>query len=134
MWEMWQSGHSGKSCPFTQEDVNIIGNANPNNSDNHPQQDWNSRPDLPFGHKQGNNVNNSIQPSLKDLVYVQKHINNNVTKKFLADNKIFKSLAAQLERLNPVIENQLSFNKMIETQVAQLASSCLNHNTGKLLG
>jgi hypothetical protein len=28
----------------------------------------------------------------------------------------------------------LSFNKMIETQVAQLASSCPNHNSGKLPG
>jgi hypothetical protein len=28
----------------------------------------------------------------------------------------------------------LSFNKMIETQVAQLASSCPNHNLGKLPG
>jgi hypothetical protein len=43
-----------------------------------------------------------------------------------------ESLAAQLEGFNFVIKIQLSFNKMIETQVAQLASSCLNHNTGKL--
>ena len=40
-------------------------------------------------------------------------------------------MAAQLEGLNSVIKNQLSFNKMIETQVAQLASSCPNNNSGK---
>ena len=66
------TGNSGNSCPFTQEDVNFIGNDTPNNSDNHPQQGWNSKPDLPFGHQQGNNFNNSIQPSLKDQVYGQK--------------------------------------------------------------
>ena len=43
-------------------------------------------------------------------------------------------MAAQLEEFNSVIKNQLSFNKMIETQVAQLASSCPNVNTGKLPG
>jgi len=43
-------------------------------------------------------------------------------------------MAAQLEGFNSVIKNQLSFNKMIETQVAQLASSCPNVNTGKLPG
>ena len=41
---------------------------------------------------------------------------------------------AQLEGFNYVIKNQLSFNKMIETQVAHLASSCPNVNTGKLPG
>ena len=43
-------------------------------------------------------------------------------------------MATQLERFNFVIKNQLSFNKMIETQVAQLASSCPNVNAGKLPG
>ena len=47
---------------------------------------------------------------------------------------IFESLAAQLEGLNYVIKNQFSFNKMIETQVAQLASSCPKANTGELPG
>ena len=43
-------------------------------------------------------------------------------------------MASQLEGFSSVIKNQLSFNKMIETQVAQLASSCPNANTGKLPG
>ena len=43
-------------------------------------------------------------------------------------------MAAQLEGFNSVIKNQLSFNMMIETQVAQLASSCPNVNAGKLPG
>ena len=60
--------------------------------------------------------------------------NDNISKKFLANDKILKSLAGQLEGINSVIKNQLSFNKMIETQVPQLASSCPNNNSGKLPG
>ena len=55
-----------------------------------------------------------------------------LAKKILANDKILQSSAVQLEGFNYVIKNQLSFNKMIETQVAQLASSCLNHKTGKV--
>ena len=67
------------------------------------------------------NFNNNFQPSLKDLVYGQKQINDNISKKFLANDKILESLAIQLEGINTVIKNHLSFNKMLETQDAQLA-------------
>ena len=59
------TGHSGKSCPFTQEDENSIENDTPTDSDCLPQQGWNSKPDLPFGQQQGNN----FQVSLKDFMY-----------------------------------------------------------------
>jgi hypothetical protein len=77
---------------------------------------------------------NNFQPSLKYLVYGQKQINDNISKKFLANDKVLESFASQLEGFSSVIKNQLSFNKMIETQVAQLASPCPNANTGKLPG
>ena len=51
-------------------------------------------------------------------MYGQKQINDNISRKFLANEKILESMAAQLEGFNSVIKNQLSFNKMIETQVA----------------
>src|SRR6185437_7508335 len=124
----------GKSCPFTQEDENSIGNNTPNDSDCRPQQGWNSKPDLPFGQQQGINFNNSFQPSLKDFMYGQKQMNDNISEKFLANDKILESLAVQLDGFNSIIKHQLSFNKLIETKVTQLASSCLNHDTGKLSG
>jgi len=80
------------------------------------------------------NFNNNFQPTIKDLVYDEKQINENISKKFLANDKILESMVAQLEGFNSIIKNQLSFNKIIETQVAQLASSCPNVNTGKLPG
>ena len=98
---MWQTGHSGTSCPLTQEDANFVGTNNNNpNSRFRPQQGWNSKPDLPFGQQQGMNFNNNFQPTLKDLVYGQKQINDNISKKFLANNKILESMAAQLEGFN----------------------------------
>ena len=113
-----ETGHSGNSCPLTQEDANFVGSNNNPNSGFHPQQGWNSKPNLPFSQQQGINFNNNFQPTLKDLVYGQKQINDNISKKFLANDKILESMAAQLEGFNSIIKNQLSFNKMIETQVA----------------
>ena len=111
------TGHSGKFCPFTQEDENSIGNDTPNDSDCRPQQGWNSNSDLPFGQQQGNNFNNSFQPSLKDFMYGKKEMNDNISEKFLANDKILESLAMQLEGFDSVIKNQLSFNELIKTKV-----------------
>jgi hypothetical protein len=86
---------------MTEEYVNFIGNNNLNNLGYHPQQGWNSKPNLPFGQQQGNN----FQPSLKDLVYGQKQINDNISKKFQSNNKILESFAAQLEGFNSIIKN-----------------------------
>lgn len=41
-------------------------------------------------------------------------------------------MATQMKGFNSVVKNQLSFNKMIETQIAQLVASCPNTNAGKL--
>ena len=104
------TGHSGKSCPFTQEDENSIGDNTPNDSDCSPQQGWNSKPDFPFGQQQGINFNNSFQPSLKDFMNSQKQMNDNISEKFFANDKILESLAVQLDGFNSIIKNQLSFN------------------------
>lgn len=55
-----ETGHSGTSCPLTQEDANLVGSNNNPNSGFHPQQGWNSKPNLPFGQQQGMNFNNSF--------------------------------------------------------------------------
>ena len=65
-------------------------------------------------------------------MYSQNQMNDNISKKFLANDKILESMAMQLEGFNYVIKNQLSFNELIKTKVTQLALSCRNHNTGEL--
>ena len=70
-----------------------------------PQQGWNSKPDLPFGQQQGNNFNNSFQRSLKDFMNGQKQMKDNISEKFLANDKILESLAMQLDGFNSVIKH-----------------------------
>ena len=67
-------------------------------------------------------------------MYGQKQINDNISEKFLANIKILESLAMQLDGFNSVIKHQLSFNKLIETKVTQLASSCLTMTRGSYPG
>jgi hypothetical protein len=52
---------------------------------------------------------------LKDLVFGQAKINENISKKFSYNDKIFENINSKLENLSFSIKNQLSFNKMIET-------------------
>ena len=85
-----ETGHSGNYCPLTQEDPNFVGSNNNPNSGFCPQQGWNSKPNLPFGQQQGMNLINNFQPTLKDLVYGQKQINDNIS-----NDKILESMAAQ---------------------------------------
>ena len=108
-----ETGHSGNSCPLIQEDANFVGSNNNLNSGFRPQQGWNLKSSFPFSQQQGMNFNNNFLPTLKDLVYGQKQISDNISKKFLANDKIMESMAAQIEGFNSVIKNQLSFNKMI---------------------
>ena len=100
-----ETGHSGTLRPLTQEDANFVGTNNNPISGFHPQQGWNSKPNLPFGQQQGKNFNNNFQPTLKDVVYGQKQINDNISKKFLANDKILESMATQLECFNSIIKN-----------------------------
>ena len=69
-----------------------------------------------------NNSGNSFgnQPSLKDLVLRQTKINEkmDINKRIVANDKILESLSEKMDIFNSAIKNQLSFNKMLETQLA----------------
>jgi len=123
------NGHSGNNCPETQEEASFV-----NNGYRPPQQGnsgWYNQ------HRpQGNNFSNSFsnQPSLKDLVLGQAKINENLTKKLSFNDKVFENINAKLEALSSSVKNQASFNKMIETQMAQIAASIPVNDTGKIPG
>jgi hypothetical protein len=77
-------------------------------------------------YQEGNNYNsnfNSNQPSLKDLVLGQAKINKFLNKKLLANDKTLESISIKIKNLSSALKNQLSFNKMIETQLAQIAAA-----------
>jgi hypothetical protein len=48
--------------------------------------------------------------------------------------KMFKNINSKLETLSSSMKNQLSFNKMIETQIAQIAAAIPVNDTEKIPG
>jgi len=71
---------------------------------------------------------------LKDLVIGQAKINMNLTKKLSYNDKIIENSNAKLETLCSPIKSQTSFNKMIETQIAQIAASIPDTDTERIPG
>ena len=53
----------------------------------------------------------------------QVKINENINKKLLANDKTQENLNVKLETLSSTLKNQSSFNKMIETQLTQIAAA-----------
>jgi hypothetical protein len=50
------------------------------------------------------------------------------------NDKMFQNINSKIESLSSSIKNQLSFSKMIETQISQIATTVLVNNIGKILG
>ena len=71
---------------------------------------------------------------MKVLVLGQTKINENLTKKLSYNDKMFKNINSKLEKLSSSVKNQLSFNKMIETQIAQIAAAIPVNHSGKIPG
>ena len=86
------------------------------------------------GNSNFNSNYNSNQPSLKDLVLGQAKINENLTKKLTYNDKMLENINSKIESLSSSIKNQLSFNKIIETKLAQIAAAIPINNEGKILG
>jgi hypothetical protein len=111
-------GHSGNDCPKTREEVAFINNrfCQPGNNG------WNNK-SRPQGNLNYNSNYNSNQPSFKEFVLGQVKINENITKKLMSNDKMLKNINSQVEGLTFAVKNQLSFNKMVETQLAQIAAA-----------
>ena len=46
------------------------------------------------------------------------------------NDKMIENINSKLENLSSTVKNQLSFNKMIETQIAQIVAAIHVNNTG----
>jgi hypothetical protein len=68
------------------------------------------------------------------LVLGQVKINKNLTKKMMNNDRMLENINLKIENLASSIKNQLSFNKMIETQLAQVAAAVPVNNAGKIPG
>ena len=50
------------------------------------------------------------------------------------NDKMIENINYKIESLSSFVKNQLSFNKMIETHIAQIAAAILVNKTGKIPG
>ena len=50
------------------------------------------------------------------------------------NDKMIENINSKLETLSSSMKNQPRFNKMIETQIAQIVAGIPVNNTGKILG
>jgi hypothetical protein len=124
--------HSGNYCPTTQEDVMYM-NGNNNGYRTQGGQAWNQSRHY---YREGNQTYffNPNQHSLRDLVFRQAKINGGFNKKTTAYDKALESLNVKIDSLSSALNNQLSFNKMIETQLAQLDALVPCVEDGKIPG
>jgi hypothetical protein len=107
-----------------------------NNNRFRPQggQGWNqSRPYYQGGTGNSSSFNPN-QPFLRDLVLGQAKINKSLKNKLAANDKSLETIQAKMDDISSSIKNQLSFNKMLETQLAQLAFAVPSAEIGKILG
>ena len=125
-------GHLGNNCPETHEDVNFV-----NNNYFCPQQNqgWNQqqRPNYQ-GNPQGNNYNNFNQPPLRELIAGKSRLMEGLSKKVATNDKILENISNRMDIFASTIKNQRCFNKMIESQIAQLAAAVPLSDKGKIPG
>ena len=57
-----------------------------------------------------------------------------INKKSNAHDKMLENINAKLDEFSSVLKNQLSFNKMIETQLAQIAAAIPSYEKDRILG
>ena len=71
---------------------------------------------------------------MRDLVFGKAKINESLNKKLAANDKILEGINAKVETLSSTLKNQLSFNKIIEMQLAQIAAAVPISESRKIPG
>ena len=71
---------------------------------------------------------------MKDFVYSQSRMTDSINKKLHAHDKMLENLNAKLYKFSSILKNQLSFNKMIETQLAQIAAAIPSYEKDRIPG
>jgi uncharacterized coiled-coil protein SlyX len=124
-------GHSGINCLEFQEDVNYINN---NNNYRPQQQRPNYQGNYQGNFQSNNNYSNYNQPSLRDLVANQSKLLDQMSKKVASNDKVLENINSRMNTFTCTIKNQHSFNKILESQLAQLAAVVPPLEKGKILG
>jgi hypothetical protein len=115
-----ETGHMGVNCPMVCYDANFVRHSNNcfclNQGFN---SGWN-KPSFPFDNRQqgdnGQNFNKN-EPQLKDIIRDQLRINDEFGKMIHATDKLLENISAKMDNFTVATQNQLSFNKLLETQI-----------------
>ena len=81
-----------------------------------------------------NNQGNNSYDFLKDLVYSQSRMTDSINKKLHAQDKMLENINAKLDEFSSALKNQLSLNKMIETQLVQIAAAISSYEKDRISG
>jgi hypothetical protein len=76
---------------------------------------------------------NRNEPSLRDIIRDQVRINDEVGKKIHAMDKLLENINAKMDSFTVATQNQLSFNKMLETQIQQITTAIPSQSNKILL-
>jgi hypothetical protein len=131
--ECGETSHMGVNGPTVCQDANFVGHSN---NGFHLNQGFNSgwnKPSFPFNNRQqgGNEQNfNRNEPQLRDIIRDQLRINDEFGKKIHATNKLLENISAKMDSFTVTTQNQLSFNKMLETQIQQITTTLPCQNNG----
>jgi hypothetical protein len=131
--ECGETGHMGVNCLTVYQDANFVGHSNNGFRLN---QGFNSRwnkPSFPFDNRQqdGNGQNsNRNEPQLRDIMRYQLRINDEFAKKIHATDKLLENISAKMGSFTVATQNQLSFNKMLETQIQQIIAALPHQSNG----
>jgi CII-binding regulator of phage lambda lysogenization HflD len=71
---------------------------------------------------------------LRELVLGQDKVMENLSRKLASNDKMLENINTRMHSISSSIKNQHSFNKMIESQIAQLAATVPSADKGKILG
>jgi hypothetical protein len=71
---------------------------------------------------------------LRELVAGQSRLIDQMFKKISSNDKILENISTRMDNVASAIKNQHSFNKMIESQIAQLAAVVPPSDKGKISG
>jgi hypothetical protein len=73
---------------------------------------------------------------LRGLILEQARINDNIAKRLAFNDKILEGISAKMDSFSSAVKEQMIFNKNIELQLAQLASTmpiATNHEKVKAI-
>jgi hypothetical protein len=116
--ERGETGHMGINCLTVSQDVNFIGNSNNGFCPNQCFNAGCNKSSFSFDNCQqgGNGQNfNRNEPSLRDIIRYQVRINDEIGKKIHATDKLLENVNGKMDSCTVTTQNQLSFNKMLET-------------------